>query len=311
MKARETILIRGGETQRLSELIQSEFHDVRIVTEADVERGNITIVAGPVKDHELAELKALTWVHSWAAGVETEVGPALGRSGITVTSSTGNGAIPLAEHVIMLALMLNRQAQRWADAQREASWERFTHSEIFGKTMGIYGFGNVGREVASRAQALGLSVVALRRDPTRDVELVDHMYGPDEILDFARNCDILVVAAALTPETRGALDATALRALKPGAHLIVVSRAHIVQDDALLNAIVDGTLGAAGLDAHAVEPLPHNSPYWHLPQVIITPHNGATTAATAARGTEIFLDNLRRRISSRPYTNSVDVAGLA
>lgn len=310
---RDVVLVRGGESERLVARLGVEHPDLGIVRESDaaMRASEITIVAGRVTDDELAAMPALEWVHSWAAGVEGEIGPALRRSGIAVTSSAGNGAIPLAEHAMMLALLLNREASRWFAAQAERRWERFPHAELHGRTMGIYGFGNVGRELAVRAKAFGMRVVALRRDPSRDTELVDAMFGPRGILDFAASCDVLAVTAARTPGTEGAIDATVLAALKPGAHLIVVSRGGIVVDADLLTALTSGSLAAAGLDAHAVEPLPADSPYWTLPNVLVTPHNGATTPATAARGTEIFLANLRRRRSSRPLHNRVDVSALA
>jgi phosphoglycerate dehydrogenase-like enzyme len=291
---RDVVLVRGGETDRVVELLGAEFPEIDVVTDDEVER-----------------MPALDWVHSWAAGVENDVGPALRMRGTPVTSSAGNGAIPLAEHAMMLALMLNRTATRWLDAQRDHRWDRFVHAELDGRTMGIYGFGNVGRELATRARAFGMRVVALRRDPSRDRDLVDEMFGPDDLLEFASRSDVLVVTAAKTAETEGAIDANVLAALPAGAHLIVISRGGIVRDDDLLAALTSGSLSAAGLDAHAIEPLPADSPYWTLPSVIVTPHNGATTSATAARGTEIFLANLRRRLSSNPYLNLVDVSALA
>ena len=211
---------------------------------------------------------------------------------------------------MMLTLMLDREAHRWINAQREHRWERFTHSELHGKTMGIYGFGNVGRELAVRARAFGMRVVALRRRPDKDADLVDRMFGPDGVYDFAAECDVLVVTAAKTRETEGAIDAAVLASLKPGAHVVVVSRGNIVHEPDLLEALRSGQIAAAGLDAHAEEPLPSDSPYWTMPGVIVTPHNGATTVATAARGTEIFLANLKRRLSNRPYENRINVSSL-
>lgn len=309
----EVILIRGGQADLLAERLRKQYPGVGVImaNAHDVDLASVTIAAGSVRDSELAAMPALDWVHCWAAGVESEVGPQLRSSGIAVTSSAGNGAIPLAEHAMMLTLMLDREAHRWMDAQRERRWERFTHSELHGKTMGIYGFGNVGRELAVRARAFGMRVIALRRRPERDTDLVDRMYGADGLYTFAAECDVLVVAAARTRETEGAINAAALTSLKPGAHVVVISRGNIVSEPDLLDALRSGRIAAAGLDAHAEEPLPSDSPYWTMPGVIVTPHNGATTVATAARGTEIFLANLKRRLSKLPYENQIDVASLA
>lgn len=309
----DVVLLRGGQADLLAERLRAEHPEVGVVTAGsdDVDLASVTIAAGSVPDSELAAMPALDWVHCWAAGVESEVGPMLRSSGIAVTSSAGNGAVPLAEHAMMLTLMLDREAHRWQDAQRECRWERFTHSELHGKTMGIYGFGNVGRELAIRARAFGMRVIALRRRPDRDADLVDRMFAPDDLYDFAAECDVLVVTAAKTRETEGAIDAAVLAALKPRANVVVVSRGNIVSEPDLLDALRSGRIAAAGLDAHAEEPLPPDSPYWTMPGVIVTPHNGATTVATAARGTEIFLANLQRRLSNLPYENQVDVSSLA
>ena len=309
----DVVLVRAGQGELVVERLRAEHPRVTVLLDGsdEVTLESVTVVAGSVRDSELAAMPALEWVHSWAAGVEAEVGPLLRKSGITVTSSAGNGAIPLAEHAMMLTLMLDREAYRWMEAQRTHRWARFTHSELYGKTMGIYGFGNVGRELAVRARAFGMRVVALRRQAEKDIHLVDRMFGPADLHDFAAECDVLVVTAARTKETEGAINADVLAALKPGAHIVVVSRGNIVNEKDLLNAIGSGKLAGAGLDAHAQEPLPAEAPYWAMPGVIVTPHNGATTVATATRGTEIFLDNMQRRISQVPYKNRINISTLA
>jgi phosphoglycerate dehydrogenase-like enzyme len=210
----------------------------------------------------------------------------------------------------MLMLMLSRQAPRWADAQREHRWERFTHDELSGRTVGIYGYGNVGRELAVRARAFGMTVVGLRRRPVEPGDPVDRMLPPDAVDELAAVSDFLVVAAPLTDETAGAIGLRTLRELGPHGHLVVVSRGGIVREPDLVTALRDGVVAGAGLDAHATEPLPPDSPLWDLPRTIVTPHNGATTPSTADRGTAIFLDNLDRWLARRPLRNVVDVGRL-
>lgn len=306
----EVVLVRGGQADAVRSRIRSDFPEVRVL-DGETAHPATTIVAGRVRDEELPGLPALAWVHSWAAGVESEVGPALRGSGVTVTSSAGNGAVPLAEHAMLLALQLDRGGRRWGDAAREARWDRFTHGELAGKTMGIYGFGNIGAALAPRASAFDMTVIGLRRDVGRTPAAVERLYRPEEVLAFAGRCDVLVVTAPLTVETRGAIDLRVLSALRPGATVIVVSRGGIVVDADLLTALDSGAVAGAGLDAHAVEPLPADSPFWSRDDVVVTPHNGATTTATADRGTAIFLDNLRRRVTGEPLVNRVDPSSLA
>ncbi|WP_432563989.1 D-2-hydroxyacid dehydrogenase [Kineococcus sp. SYSU DK003] len=252
----------------------------------------------------------LRWLHSWAAGVDGEEfarDPSLLPDGVVVTSSTGNGAVPLAEHAMMLTLMLNRDAPAWMAAQRAHRWERRTHPELLGSTMGILGLGHAGRELAVRAAAFGMRVVGLSRRGTA-VPGVDAVHTPDDLDRFLTGLDVLVVCAPATPASRGMLGDAQFALLNRGAHYVCISRGGIADDDALLRALRSGQVGAAGLDAHTVEPLPPDSPFWKEPHVIVTPHNGATTPGTAARGLDIFCDNLERFLGGEPLRNVVDFA---
>lgn len=314
----DVVLVRGGQGERVVEQVRAAHPGVVVASPEDADALRAaTVATGRLTDDEVARMPNLAWVHSWAAGVEGDVGPALrrrateaGSGAVTVTSSAGNGAIPLAEQALLLMLMLSRQAPRWADAQREHRWERFTHDELSGRTVGIYGYGNVGRELAVRARAFGMTVVGLRRRPAEPGDPVDRMLPPDAVDELAAISDFLVVAAPLTDETAGAIDLGTLRALGPQGHLVVVSRGGIVREPDLVTALRDGVVGGAGLDAHATEPLLPDSPLWDLPRTIVTPHNGATTPSTADRGTAIFLDNLDRWLARRPLRNVVDVGRL-
>ena len=314
----EIVVVRGGQGERVAERVRAAHPEVVVAPADDADAlRTATVMAGHLTDDEVARMPRLAWVHSWAAGVESDVGAALrrrasvaGPEAVTVTSSAGNGAIPLAEQALLLMLMLSRQAPRWAAAQREHRWERFTHGELYGRTVGIYGYGNVGRELAIRARALGMTVVGLRRRPAAPDDPVDRMLPPDAVDELAALSDFLVVAAPLTDRTAGAIGLRTLRELGPAGHLVVVSRGGIVREVDLVTALRDGIVGGAGLDAHADEPLPTDSPLWDLPRTIVTPHNGATTSSTADRGTAIFLDNLDRWLARRPLRNVVDTAQL-
>lgn len=264
------------------------------------------IVAGAVKAEHLGAAENLKWLHSWAAGPDHQLYPDFIAHPALLTSSAGNGAIPLAEHAMMLMLMLNRNAMRWIDGQRGGKWDRFTHGELNGLTLGIIGAGHSGKDLALKAKAFHMRVLGLRRSdkPASDF---DAFYARESLHDMLGQCDFVVVTAPLTPETRGMIDAAALAAMKSSAFLICFSRGGIIDDDALLDALTHGTIAGAGLDAHGVEPLPSDSPFWSLPNTIITPHNGATTEATRERGFQIFLENLRRYVDGRDdLVNRVD-----
>jgi len=283
--------------------------DLRFVPKlnpADDGLGDVEAIAGTINANQLAQAPRLKWVHSWAAGVDNDLFPEMLESPVVLTSSTGNGAIPLAEHSMLLMLMLNRDVPRWMRAQQQKKWDRFTHPELNGLTVGIFGLGNAGSDLALKAKAFHMRVLGLRRNVERAVPGVDRMFGMDQFHAFLSESDFVVVTTPSTAETLGLFDAKAFRAMKPSAYFICISRGGIAVDEDLLQALREGWIAGAGLDAHGVEPLPPDSPFWELPNVIITPHNGATTAATAQRSVEIFIDNLQRYIAGEPLRNIVD-----
>ncbi|MCC7370884.1 MAG: D-2-hydroxyacid dehydrogenase [Chloroflexi bacterium] len=263
-------------------------------------------IAGTVKAADLARAKNLEWVHSWAAGADNDLIPEMKASPVVLTSSVGNGAIPLAEHSILLMIMLNRDVPRWMRAQQEKKWDRFTHPELNGMTLGIFGLGNSGADLALKAQAFHMRVVGLRRRSDIPVPGVDKMYTHEQFHEFLAESDFVVVTAPSTPATLGMFDEAAFKAMKPSAFWICISRGGIADDDALLKALQEGWIAGAGLDAHGVEPLPSDSPFWSLPNVIVTPHNGATSFGTAKRSVEIFIANLKRYVAGEPLGNIVD-----
>ncbi|MET0303731.1 MAG: D-2-hydroxyacid dehydrogenase [Microbacteriaceae bacterium] len=267
-------------------------------------------IAGGAKPSVLAAAPRLEWVHSWAAGADSDLTPEMRASAVTLTSSVGNGAIPLAEHSMLLMMMLNRDVPRWMTAQRERRWDRFTHGELAGLTVGLFGVGHAGADLAAKARAFHMRVLGCRRNADEPVDGVERMYAPDELHAFLAECDMVVVTAPITEATRGVFDDAAFAAMKSTAFFVCISRGGIADDDALLRALESGQIAGAGLDAHGLEPLPADSPFWTAPNTIVTPHNGATTASTAARGVDIFVDNLRRFVAGEPLVNVVDkVAG--
>jgi phosphoglycerate dehydrogenase-like enzyme len=266
-------------------------------------------IIGALPGDLLAEAPKLRWMHSPAAGVDKELSPQmLARDEIVLTSSAGNGGIPLAEHAMMLMLMLNRSATRWFHSQQAHEWGRFTHPELNGLTVGIIGLGNAGSDLALKAKAFHMQVLGFRRRSDIPVPNVDRIYRREEFHEFLGECDFVVVTSPNTPSTAGLFDAAAFAAMQPTAYFVCISRGGIADDEAMLDALRTGTIAGAGLDAHGIEPLPPDSPFWDLPNVIVTPHNGATTPGTAQRGREIVADNLRRFVTGQPLRNVVDKA---
>jgi phosphoglycerate dehydrogenase-like enzyme len=274
---------------------------------ADLEReiGQADIVAGGISPAGLAKATRLKWVQSWAAGTNEILFPEMVASPIVVTSCASNGAIPLAEHAVMLMLMLSRNAPKWLRNQQDSRWERWYHPELNGLTCGIIGLGYSGADLALKLKGFHMRVIGTRRTP-RPTPNVDEVFPLERLHDLLGQSDFVVMTAPRTPETVGMLGEAEFRAMKPTAYYICFSRGGIADDAALLRALNEGWIAGAGLDAHSREPLPPDSPFWKAPNTIITPHNGATTPNTRQRGVDIFVENLGHYLAGEPLRNIVD-----
>lgn len=279
------------------------YFPTRAALEAQIEEAEV--VAGTLGPRALARAKRLRWVQSWAAGPDALMYPEMIASPVVCTSCKGNGAVPLAEQALLLMLLLNRDARRWLRAQEAHRWERFTHPELNGLTCGIIGLGHSGQDLALKCQAFHMRVLGIRRTP-RPTPHVDEVLPRERLHDLLAASDFVVLTAPLTPETRDMLGEAEFRAMRPTAYYICFSRGGIADDGALLRALREGWIAGAGLDAHGEEPLPAGSPFWDLPNVIVTPHNGASTPATRQRGVDIFVENLQRYRAGQPLVNIID-----
>jgi phosphoglycerate dehydrogenase-like enzyme len=282
--------------------------EVRFVEERDladhVEDAEI-VVTVRMTAAALARAKKLKWVQSWAAGPNELMYDEFRQSSVLLTSCAGNGAVPLAEHAMMFMLVFARDLRRSLRSQSESKWDKFHVGELMGKTVGIIGVGHAGTDLAIKAKAFRMTVLGMRRK-NAPAEHFDAIFPRTCLREFLAQSDFVVATAALTDESRGMLDENAFRAMKPAAYYICVSRGAIAQTDALARALNENWIAGAGLDAHAVEPLPADSRFWTMPNVIVTPHIGAVGEGTVARGNDIFLENLRRYRAGEPLMNIVD-----
>ena len=288
MTANPVVLIAGAVTPPQLEQIRAAAPtaDVRYFTsradlEAQIE--DAEVVAGGLSAAALARAKNLKWVQSWAAGPNELMYPEFVASDVLATSCKSNGAIPLAEHALMLMLMLNVNMPRWMRAQSERRWDHWSHPELNNLTCGIIGLGYSGEDLALKAKACHMRVIGIRRTP-QPTPNVDEVFTHDRLHEFLGQSDFVVVTAPRTAETIGMLGEAEFRAMKPTAYYICFSRGGIADDAALLRALQEGWIAGAGLDAHGTEPLPQDSPFWDLTNTLITPHNGASTPFTRQRG---------------------------
>ncbi len=271
-------------------------------------------------DRVLTHAPRLAWVHSATSGVEGALTPGALERDIVVTNARGVFSQPIAEYVMMMILAISRRLPQLLELQRERTWQPLEGAELRDVTVGIVGLGSIGRAVGSLTEAFGCRVVAVRRradpdgsDPdsadepgsTRPTGF-DRVGGPDGLPDLLAESDFIVLAAPLTPDTESMIDARTLAMIKPGAWLINVARGRLIDERALLRALTDGTLGGAVLDTFRDEPLPPDSPFYDLPNVIVTPHTAWSSGRVLDRSVELFCDNLRRFARREPMVNLVD-----
>lgn len=255
----------------------------------------------------------LRWVHSGSAGVRSTLYPEMRESDVVLTNSAGIHGPPIAETVLGMVLYFARGLDFGVAAQREARWnqEPFYRPgspvrEVSGATLGILGLGGIGRDVASRALALGMRVLASRRRPGEAPAGVELALGEDGLSRVLRESDYIVVALPDTPDTRGLLAAERLDELRPDAVLINISRGTVVDEAALAERLAAGRLRGAGLDVFAKEPLSPDSPLWGLPNVLILPHVSPVSPRFWRREADLILENIRRYLEGRPLLNAVD-----
>jgi phosphoglycerate dehydrogenase-like enzyme len=279
------------------------YFDTQDELEAEIELADI--VGGPVSPAALARARKLKWVQSWLAGTNRQLYPEMIASPVVLTSVAGNGAISMAEHAVMLMLMLARDTRRWLKNQEERKWERWFHPELTGQTCGIIGLGYSGQDLALKLKAFHMRTIGIRRTP-RPTPNVDEVFPRERLHDLLAQSDFVVVTAPRTPETRGMLGEAEFRAMKPSAFYVCYSRGGIADDAALLRALNEGWIAGAGLDAHTQEPLPPDSPFWTAPNTIITPHNSATSPMSRERRIEIFIENLGYFMAGQPLRSVVN-----
>ncbi len=255
--------------------------------------------------------KALRWIQSPSAGVNyLQDLPELVENDIVLTNTRGAHGPSIGEHTFALLFALTRHIPESVLAQREHRWARRelyrTSREMRGLTMGVVGYGAIGRAVAQRARGFDMEVLAVDRHPEPGSPFVVETWGMERLPDLLAQSDVVVVTAPLTAESYHLIDAAALARMKPDAYLIVVSRGGIVDEDALADALHAGKLAGAGVDVTEIEPLPADSRLWDAPNLIITPHTAGDSSEKERRCVEILRENLVRFSQGEMLLNVVD-----
>ena len=245
------------------------------------------------------------WIHSRPAGVDSFLFPALARSAVPLTNSRGVFSHALAEFVVGAVFFFEKDFGRLIRSQAAEEWDQFEPGVVRGRTLGIVGFGDIGRAVADLARPLGMEVLAVRRHAAPEAG-VQRVFAPKELPEMLPLCDYMVVATPLTQETRGLIGAAEIRLLKPSAVLINIARGPVVDEWPLVEALQDHRLRGAALDVFDEEPLPVGHPFYRLEGVLLSPHNADRTAGWQLAAMAVFLDNLDRFLQGQPLRNPVD-----
>ena len=291
---------------------QHEFLDAW--TEDDVERllprADVAFTAY-LNRGQVGSLTRLRWVQSPAAGVGHLLSTELGTSDIVLTSARGVRAHAIAEHILAVTLMLARQLHAALRRQLAREWDPDVLEArivtLSGRRMTIVGFGAIGQELARIAAPIGLRISAVRRRPELGApDYVEEAVAPETLDALLPRTDVLVLAAPLTPDTKFLIGEPALNRIRKGALLVNVGRGKLIDDGAVVAALNDGRLGGAALDVFTKEPLSEDSPYWTLPNVIVTPHTSGAMEDYWTPLLALFAENLRRFEAGQPLLNVVD-----
>jgi phosphoglycerate dehydrogenase-like enzyme len=268
----------------------------------------------------------LRWIQFHWAGINHAVdAPILQQPGLLVTSLSGVVASKVAEHVVLMMLSLGLRQLEIFNAQRKLEWpadrwERFKPRELRGSTVGIVGYGSIGRQVARLLQPFEVKVLAAKRDGMQPEDrgyipsgqgdprgdLVWRLYPIEALCSMVKACDFVVVTLPLTNRTRNLISTAVFDAMKPSAYLIDVSRGGIIDHQALIEALKSHKLAGAALDVFPKEPLPPDNPLWKMPNVIISPHIAGVTHHYDERAVELFSENLRRYLAEEELLNRYD-----
>jgi len=253
-----------------------------------------------------ADADKLEWIHITAAGVDTLLFDELRDSDVVVTNARGVFDRPLAEYVLGAVIASAKDSRNSFDLQRRHEWRHRETRTITGATALVVGTGGIGREIAKLLRAAGLVVRGAGRRAVTDDPDFGEVISSDNLAAEAGWCDHLILAAPLTAQTRGLVDAAVLEAMKPGAHLVNIARGPMVDESALLAALTERRIGGATLDVFDTEPLPPEHPLWDAPNVTITAHMSADVVGWRATLAAQFAANVRRWLAGEPLLNVVD-----
>ena len=296
----ETRVVISRDRARLQEAAP----DADVILNADFRDPSLLIETFP-------HASRVRWVHALSAGVEKLISREIAASDVTMTNGRGLFTIGLAEWMIGAMIYFAYDFRRLIRSQEAGRWDSFEHAALFGRTLGIVGYGAIGRAAAERARAFGMRILALRRSDSGNENgagdsMVDAVYSRDRIAEMLAECDYAAITAPLTAETRGMIGAAEIAAMKTSAVIINVGRGAVVDESALIAALESGKLRGAALDVFETEPLPTGHAFYRLQNVLLSPHSADRVPGSRTRAVEFFLRNFEHFRIGEPLENIVD-----
>ncbi len=278
--------------------------EIQQIRDADVYCGE------PSREVFLAA-KKLRWIQCPGTGIDRIVSiPEIRDSDVILTNARGPHANPMADHAFgMILTFAHCLREQWED-QKAHHWDTGKYDErvleLNGSTLGILALGGIGMAVARRGYGFGMEVYGVDTQLIPAPPEVKAVWGLERLDELIQMSDWFVITAPFTPETQGLIDRRRIGLLKPGAHIIAISRGGILDEEALIEGLRSGRIAGAGLDVMAVEPLPADSPLWDMDNVILSPHASALTAEMWEGRRQIFKENLRRFLADEPFLYMCD-----
>ena len=260
-----------------------------------IDRADVLMCAR-ISDGLMQKASKLKWIQAVTTGTDyiTRL-PSL-KKDVMITTTRGIHAPQVSEMVILLMLALNRDLSEVVRNQDKALWVSRPSKLLWKKKAGILGIGVIGEEVARKCKVFGMEVFGMDI-VKRNVEWIDHFYGPQDIAEVARQVDFLILVAPHTPETNNIVGPKVLAAMKPTAFLVNLARGELIDDEALISALNAGKIAGAGLDVYRQEPLPSDHPFWGMKNVMVIPHMGGPSDVYVEQAMAVIGENLRRYIS--------------
>jgi phosphoglycerate dehydrogenase-like enzyme len=253
--------------------------------------------------------RELRWIHSRSVGLERTLFPELIASDVTLTNGRGVFSASLGEFALAAILYFAKDLRRMIRSQQSGLWEPFDVTQVSGQTVGIVGYGDIGRAVATRARAVGMHVLALRRHvPTKNEPdpFVDQLYSQQERTEMIRRSDYLIVAAPLNDETRGLIGEAEFSVMKETAVVINVGRGPVIEEGAMIKALTEQRIKGAALDVFDEEPLPPGHPFYKMENVLLSPHCADHTSDWLDNAMRFFLEQFNRFLRGEPLLHVVN-----